>query len=90
MSTEIVENGLTLDSWFIFGIVLAPIAVLALMLICIFGCNCICREDEEEDMPLGQDTILTPIQLKRKNSVRFFGQAGPEKPIRQKTFETDV
>ena len=89
MSTEIDEHGLTLDSWFIFGIVLAPIAVLALLLICIFGCNCICR-DKEEDMPLGQDTILTPIQLKRKNSVRFFGQAGPEKPIRQKTFETDV
>ena len=89
MSTEIVEHGLTLDSWFIFGIVLAPIAVLALMLICIFGCNCISR-DEEEDMPLGQDTILTPIPLKRKNSVRFFGQAGPDKPIRQKTFETDV
>ena len=90
MSTEIAEHGLTLDSWFIFGIVLTPIAVLALMLICIFGCNCICRVEEEEDIPLGQDTILTPIQLKRKNSVKFFVQAGPERPIRQKTFETDV
>ena len=89
MSTEIAEHGLTMDSCFIFWIVLAPITVLALMLICMFGCNCICR-DEQEDTPLGQDTILTPIQLKRKNSVRFFDQAGPEKPIRQKTFETDV
>ena len=89
MSTEIAEHGLTLDSCFIFWIVLAPIAVLALMLICIFGCNCICR-DEEEDTPLGQDTILTPIQLKRKNSVRFFDQARHDNLIRQKTFETDV